>query len=261
MASARCSIAHLLVIVLQLLVCVSLNNVQGRKNRNKQQSLSFISEPMSQWVAFDNSKTTLKCQATPASAEIQWLFNSVPFNQNMFDHYVKLHRNRVQLRLPRVSSSNITEELRTLRSELEQGVIQCVIKHNNQALISQPAKLQFADIEPFPMMPNETLTLTEGNIAVIKCSPPRSMPDAVTEFSINGSEIVDRSKGKLLIALAKISLNQHLRSDNAKNFVLKNTYSCSHKNSHLFRFDFFSLLSLSITNEFPLFDILQVVTT
>lgn len=174
----------------------------GRSRATSPLELDFTSEPTSQFVTFDGSKTVLKCAANVRAANVTWLFNNQDMDEKSFHGVVKKNRNRLVVRLPQLMDLDgdaLSPETAAKMLLMEQtmhaldGVIQCIISLNGEAMISKPARLLVAKISPFPMlMENETVSVFEDNVAVIKCKPPHSVPPAVTEFSFKGN-IIDKT--------------------------------------------------------------------
>lgn len=177
----------------------------GRRRATTSAELDFASEPTSQYVTFDGKKTVIKCVPNIKSANVTWLFNNEPLIENSFHKVIEKKRNKLNVRLPVLNDldgDSLSPETAEKVADMERimhaldGAIQCIITLNGESMISKPARILVAKITPFPRLPeNVTVTVFEENVAVISCSPPYSVPPAVTEFAMNGITI-DRSSDR-----------------------------------------------------------------
>lgn len=169
------------------------SHLNGNRNSNGGHTLSFTQEPNSILVAVDGKRTSFKCEVDPPHAEIKWLING----QELTDSTVqglRVQRNKVIVALSSNQNLNLTA--------LHSSTIQCIGQLGDHAIISQPAKLLIAALSDFADEPQHnrqqsiehTVTVIAGNTAVIKCTAPFSVPQAVTEFDHNGV-IIDKSTG------------------------------------------------------------------
>ena len=197
MASHQLAAVFSVVAVLCCAVCHA-----GRRRATSPLELDFASEPSSQFVTFDGRKTVIKCAPSIRAANVTWLFNNNELSENSFHGVVKKNKNKLAVRLPELQdldgdslSPETAEKVALMQRTMHalDGVIQCIISLNGESMISKPAKILVAKISPFPRLPeNETMTVFEENVAVIRCEPPHSVPPAVTEFAFNGI-IIDRT--------------------------------------------------------------------
>lgn len=176
--------------------------------------LEFFTEPTSVLVSGDGGRAVFKCSASPSSADIRWLFNGTPLYESSFEG-IRISRHKLVIRLPKLinntttttqhnallsSSSSSSSHSSSSSITFQGGVFQCVAQLKSRAIVSQPAKLILAELKPFPNRDNISIVAIEGNIAVIPCTPPFSVPTAVTEFHFNNT-IIEKSRGNFLYRL------------------------------------------------------------
>ncbi|XP_054167281.1 interference hedgehog-like [Oppia nitens] len=187
--------------------------------RNAEPHLQFLTEPNSQFVAPDGGRAVFKCVPAPAGATINWLHNGVPLYQS--SSVLRISRHKLVLKLPNSvkhgqtggansdniydyhnssSSGNTVGQLPNDQqvhvSQLLSGAnFQCIAQYKGRSIISQTAKLIVAELKPFANNYSKNLSLIAiaGNTAVIPCQPPHSVPNAVTEFVVNNSKIIDKT--------------------------------------------------------------------
>ncbi|RWS10058.1 Interference hedgehog-like protein [Dinothrombium tinctorium] len=197
--------------LLVLLLLWLSDSVKMRKHGDpsmQHPSLKFTTQPTSKYVFPDGGKYVMKCDAVPAAAEIGWLLDGRPLLETWFARYVRISRNALTIKLPKNALNDGSLDATALKNV----AFQCVASHKHAAIISQPAKLLIATLHPFPSsMANATISLLEGNTAVIHCSPPFAVPNVVTEFAFNGT-IIDKSRGKQYRYQLMPSGNLHILS-------------------------------------------------
>lgn len=183
-----------------VIACVLLQHVGIVSCRKEHRDLTLEQEPTSDVVALDDKKVSLRCKASPGAAEISWLFNGAPLQEEEFKPLIKKfaktpRTSKLIFQFPSSGHDEESLEVKAALARLRSGVFQCVAKLDRQVIVSQPAKLIVAWIEDFEAATNITVTVVEGNIAVIPCTPPNGAPNIVTEFLANGT-LINRSKGE-----------------------------------------------------------------
>lgn len=163
---------------------------------NEHSLLRLNSEPVSQLSRADGSRVQFKCSASPPQATIKWLRNGVVMKAEQEPEWIKMHSNKLVLKLQRSSHGNTSELLSGLPfTPPPNETYQCLAELNGQVIVSQPAKLIIAQLNSFEHQSNHTLIVVAGNTAVIPCQLPYSMPAAISEFEFNNITIA-RSYGK-----------------------------------------------------------------
>lgn len=154
---------------------------------NTDTELEFLSEPSSRLVKPSDGRATFRCNVSPPSAEVRWLWRGQPVVQN---RWIKVSRHKLTVHLGKMDKKS------RLPHNLEKGFFQCEARIKGKVLVSAPAKLIIAILEPFLPQSDIQIGVTRGNTAVIPCNPPRSVPAVVTEFQLNGT-VIDRSSNNL----------------------------------------------------------------
>ncbi|KAJ6222763.1 hypothetical protein RDWZM_001308 [Blomia tropicalis] len=157
---------------------------------NEHSLLRLNSEPVSQLSRADGSRVQFKCSASPPQATIKWLRNGVVMKAEQEPEWIKMHSNKLVLKLQRSSHGNTSELLSGLPfTPPPNETYQCLAELNGQVIVSQPAKLIIAQLNSFEHQSNHTLIVVAGNTAVIPCQLPYSMPAAISEFEFNNITI------------------------------------------------------------------------
>lgn len=171
----------------------------------KSARLHISGEHLSRMISHTESKVTFRCVALPNSAVVEWVLNGRRIGHD--DPRFFIEHNKITIKLPGGNSSESPysylyedSNYRSLfveRSESSNlfGVIQCKAKLGHHTLLSEPVKLIVAIIDDFVPQKNLTVSVYEGNTAVIPCKPPHSVPIAFTEFIVNDT-LINKSKGK-----------------------------------------------------------------
>lgn len=187
------------IYVILLFIIVYLSNVHNSKrydnNRNNgnENKLHFITEPESVWASADGRRITFKCLVSPSEAQIKWLLNGTILNDGSYE-WIKMSENKLSIKLQK--SFDVSEIIREQRSHhenhnlnLQGAVFQCLAELNEQVIVSQPAKLIIAELNPFEDIDDKNITAISGNNVVIPCELPHSIPLAVAEFEVNNNTI------------------------------------------------------------------------
>ncbi|XP_070547482.1 cell adhesion molecule-related/down-regulated by oncogenes-like isoform X2 [Ptychodera flava] len=155
----------------------------------------FVQEPQSQ-VVKKKSKVRFHCTAEPHDAEIRWKYNGQFIESD--------EANDIEIRGWQLIVRSFRHE-RNLFTHT--GTYQCIVNNSVGAIASKPVKLEAAYIKPFTEEMEPQATAIVGHTAVIKCSPPESLPPARTEYRNQGEWVAfntDRMKilpsGNLQIA-------------------------------------------------------------
>ncbi|XP_074596194.1 interference hedgehog-like [Brevipalpus obovatus] len=173
----------------------------------KSARLHISGEHLSRMISHTESKVTFRCVALPNSAAVDWVLNGQRIGHG--DPRFLIEHNKITIKLPARSSPESPysdHEDSSYRSYFVErsesshpfGVIQCRAKIGHLILLSEPVKLIVAVINDFVPQKNLTITVHEGNTAVIPCKPPHSVPIAFTEFIVNDT-LINKSKGRYLL--------------------------------------------------------------
>lgn len=164
--------------------------------------LTFNKEPISVMDKPGPGRANFRCSATPARASIEWLQNGQPIMDDADGIFRIQDGERLTVKLPKKleeSGPGRPFASTNMRNLIHGGLyLQCLARFKGQALISKPARLIVAEISSFANETDIHLTVILGNTAFIPCSPPYSVPNAVTEFEFNGMKI-DRTKDRYLL--------------------------------------------------------------
>ncbi|KAI1285873.1 Interference hedgehog [Halotydeus destructor] len=193
------------LILVTLILFATTTPCEGKRskqqNKADQRIIGFVHEPASTFVTLDGKKATIKCQAAPPGCTLFWLSNGNPFDADSFGPLLRLQKQKrnehLSVRLPKnvTSYANAPDEVRRFLRELSKARFQCGVRLNDQVLLSQPAQFIVPSLDTFEREEDISVTVYEGNIAVIPCKPPPSVPMVVTEFLFNGT-LIDRSRGR-----------------------------------------------------------------
>lgn len=192
---------NLLCLILFFASSGSFSNARRHRDFHR---LQIVYEPISQMILDSVDKASFKCRANPEEAEITWFFNGKIINLN--DPLFNVTKNKLIVHLPKNhTNSKISDNQRSSLlsynvandgTTLQGSIFQCQAKYKSHAILSEPAKLIIATLSPFPYEEDVFITVFEGNTAVIPCSPPHSVPYAITEFVFNVTKIY-KSDGKI----------------------------------------------------------------
>lgn len=152
---------------------------------NADTELEFLLEPSSRLVKPSDGRAAFRCNVSPPSAEVRWLWRGQPVVQN---RWIRVSRHKLTVHLGKM------DKKARLPHNLEKGFFQCEARLKGNVLVSAPAKLIIAVLEPFLLQSDIQMRVTRGNTAVIPCNPPYSVPAVVTGFQLNGT-IIERSSG------------------------------------------------------------------
>lgn len=145
--------------------------------------LEFQSEPLTVMVTPHDGRVIFRCSASPSSAVINWLWNGELLTPDS-DTRFNVGHHKLIVNLPKKNKEEI--------DLYDNSEVQCLAHHKKRALISLPARLIIGKLEPFPPHEDVEIEVVTGNVAVIPCIPPASVPIAVTEFHFQDT-IISRS--------------------------------------------------------------------
>ncbi|KAL7981501.1 hypothetical protein Chor_002397 [Crotalus horridus] len=139
----------------------------------------FISEPLST-IQKPGATIKLYCSTEPSTAHLSWIFNGE-----------KLHKKIEQVD-PQPGSLTIFS-----LSPSNSGTYQCVANNSIGAIISRPATVSVAYLDDFESSWRNTISVEEGNTALIGCKLPKSSPKAQVRFRVRGKWL-EQSTGEFL---------------------------------------------------------------
>ncbi|KAG8141460.1 putative Cell adhesion molecule-related-down-regulated by oncogenes-like protein [Naja naja] len=139
----------------------------------------FISEPLST-VQKPGATIKLYCSTEPSTAHLSWIFNGE-----------KLHKKIEQVD-PQPGSLTIFS-----LSPSNSGTYQCFANNSIGAIISKPATVSVAYLDDFESSWRNTISVEEGNTALIGCKLPKSNPKAQIRFRVRGKWL-EQSTGNLI---------------------------------------------------------------
>ncbi|KAG1667592.1 Interference hedgehog [Nymphon striatum] len=149
-------------------------------------ALNFETEPSSLLV-LPTGRAVFKCSADNPEAKVQWKRDG-QFIKHDPTQGIQINQNKLVVRA--ITSHS------TVLSKLHSATFQCVISHQGVTLLSQQAKLIVAELSKFPPQEDVYVSVIKGNVAVIPCKPPHSVPVAVTEFLVNNRTRIFKSNGR-----------------------------------------------------------------
>ncbi|XP_033119752.1 cell adhesion molecule-related/down-regulated by oncogenes-like [Anneissia japonica] len=137
---------------------------------------SFIKEPSSQIVK-RNSRVRLKCDFRPKDARVYWTFNGKPL-ENTSNEDIEFRHGHL-----------IINSFRSKGENTHAGNYRCFVETSIGKIVSRIAKLQVAYMKKMKFKPEAQTSMYLGGTALIKCTPPDSMPKAIIEFHYNGQTL------------------------------------------------------------------------
>ncbi|XP_060643471.2 cell adhesion molecule-related/down-regulated by oncogenes [Anolis sagrei] len=141
----------------------------------------FISEPLSV-IQKPGANVKLHCSAEPSTAHVSWHFNGE-----------KLHKNADQVDIQPGSLTIFS------LSPSNSGIYQCIANNSIGAIISRPATVSIAYLDDFETSWRNTITVEEGNTALISCNVPKSDPEAQVRFRARGKWLEQSTENYLIL--------------------------------------------------------------
>ncbi|XP_077468235.1 cell adhesion molecule-related/down-regulated by oncogenes isoform X1 [Stigmatopora argus] len=168
---------------------------------------SFLSEPAS-LVQSPGSAARLHCAVSPSSAALSWRFRGAPL---LVDS------------LPGVEVNGGTLTISSLQ-RAHAGAYQCVARSNQgTAVASRYAHVTLAEIWPYEDSRRRSLSVREGDAAVIECPLPRSVPPALPRLRVRGERVEKSADNYLVLPSGNLQIhNVSLRQ--------QGTYKCGSYN-------------------------------
>ncbi|XP_077985542.1 cell adhesion molecule-related/down-regulated by oncogenes-like isoform X2 [Glandiceps talaboti] len=168
----------------------------------------FVQEPESQ-VVRKKSKVRFHCRAEPSNVEIRWKYNSEFLDSAELED--------IDIR----GSQLIIRSFRHERNEFTHtGTYQCIVNNSVGVIASKPVTLQAAYIRPFIENMESEAHAIRGHTAVIKCSPPESVPPAIVEYKRQREWVVNNSARMAIMPSGNLQIFNVSTND-------KGTYKCS----------------------------------
>lgn len=185
----------------------------------------FVIEPQSM-VVKNHANVVLKCEVQPPSAVIRWKYNEEPITTDE-DTGISIRNGNL----------HIASFKHTKNKESHVGTYQCVAETSAGAILSRPANLRRASLGRFRDDGMSDLLMvvnaTEGNVAVIPCTPPKGEPDPVVIFEYNGTTIDRNTDRYKLMPSGNLQISEVRPSDQGYyRCVAKNTVSGQKKNAN-----------------------------
>uniref|UniRef100_A0A2R5LG77 Putative cell adhesion molecule n=1 Tax=Ornithodoros turicata TaxID=34597 RepID=A0A2R5LG77_9ACAR len=153
----------------------------GGASFSEVQELGFLEEPSSVLTAEgSNEPVTFRCSAKPKNVETYWIHGGHPVTEDT-PGVTKLTKHRLSVRI----TSHTNGSLHHLDNSY-----QCAARLGDSIMLSSPATAIIATLSHFDQQQKDIhVSVTEGNVAVVPCQLPPSVPTAVSEFLYNGSKI------------------------------------------------------------------------
>ncbi|XP_026527223.1 cell adhesion molecule-related/down-regulated by oncogenes isoform X2 [Notechis scutatus] len=148
----------------------------------------FISEPLST-VQKPGATIKLYCSAEPSTAHLSWIFNGE-----------KLHK-KVEQVDPQPGSLTIFS-----LSPSNSGTYQCFANNSIGAIISKPATVSVAYLDDFESSWRNTISVEEGNTALIGCKLPKSNPKAQIRFRVRGKWLEQSTENYLILPSGNLQI-------------------------------------------------------
>ncbi|XP_026573862.1 cell adhesion molecule-related/down-regulated by oncogenes isoform X2 [Pseudonaja textilis] len=148
----------------------------------------FISEPLST-VQKPGATIKLYCSAEPSTAHLSWIFNGE-----------KLHKKIEQVD-PQPGSLTIFS-----LSPSNSGTYQCFANNSIGAIISKPATVSVAYLDDFESSWRNTISVEEGNTALIGCKLPKSNPKAQIRFRVRGKWLEQSTENYLILPSGNLQI-------------------------------------------------------
>uniref|UniRef100_A0A8C7DVP7 Cell adhesion associated, onco regulated n=1 Tax=Naja naja TaxID=35670 RepID=A0A8C7DVP7_NAJNA len=148
----------------------------------------FISEPLST-VQKPGATIKLYCSTEPSTAHLSWIFNGE-----------KLHKKIEQVD-PQPGSLTIFS-----LSPSNSGTYQCFANNSIGAIISKPATVSVAYLDDFESSWRNTISVEEGNTALIGCKLPKSNPKAQIRFRVRGKWLEQSTENYLILPSGNLQI-------------------------------------------------------
>ncbi|KAK9395086.1 cell adhesion molecule-related [Crotalus adamanteus] len=148
----------------------------------------FISEPLST-IQKPGATIKLYCSTEPSTAHFSWIFNGE-----------KLHKKIEQVD-PQPGSLTIFS-----LSPSNSGTYQCVANNSIGAIISRPATVSVAYLDDFESSWRNTISVEEGNTALIGCKLPKSSPKAQVRFRVRGKWLEQSTENYLILPSGNLQI-------------------------------------------------------
>ncbi|XP_062995612.1 cell adhesion molecule-related/down-regulated by oncogenes [Elgaria multicarinata webbii] len=148
----------------------------------------FVSEPLST-IQKPGATVKLHCSVEPSTAQVSWLFNGE-----------KLHK-KVEQVDPQPGSLTIFS-----LSPSNSGIYQCISNNSIGAIISRPATVAIAYLDDFETSWRNTITVQEGNTALIGCKLPKSKPEAQVRFRVRGKWLEQSAANYLILPSGNLQI-------------------------------------------------------
>uniref|UniRef100_A0A1W7RII6 Cell adhesion molecule-related/down-regulated by oncogenes-like protein n=1 Tax=Agkistrodon contortrix contortrix TaxID=8713 RepID=A0A1W7RII6_AGKCO len=148
----------------------------------------FISEPLST-IQKPGATIKLYCSTEPSTAHLSWIFNGE-----------KLHKKIEQVD-PQPGSLTIFS-----LSPSNSGTYHCVANNSIGAIISRPATVSVAYLDDFESSWRNTISVEEGNTALIGCKLPKSSPKAQVRFRVRGKWLEQSTENYLILPSGNLQI-------------------------------------------------------
>lgn len=145
--------------------------------------LHFTEEPQSV-IVFPHEEVTLRCATLPAT-QLEWMKDDRRVN-DVRDERLIVNGGELTIR-PSIDSN----------SKFLNGVYRCIAHVAGSTLSSRSGRVWMAVVEAFPMLSDLTVEVAEGNLAVLPCHAPLSLPEGIVNIIKNGERIVSERLQRL----------------------------------------------------------------
>lgn len=152
--------------------------------------IKFMRAPESRVVP-PGDRVFFNCKTNIGKGEkIYWLYNGLTIDP--------AHRSDV-----RISNGQLSIKVRTAKRHRDRqiGRYQCVGGFNNLYLVSEPATLSVAHIEPFPIEDDDGIKNLEANLGnnlLLPCNRPNSDPPALIQWYKDGETVNSTAVGMMI---------------------------------------------------------------
>ncbi|XP_051934333.1 cell adhesion molecule-related/down-regulated by oncogenes isoform X2 [Hippocampus zosterae] len=151
---------------------------------------SFRSEPAS-LVQSPGLPARLRCAADPLSATLSWRFRGAPLRVDT---------------LPGVELNGGTLTIASLQ-RAHVGAYQCVASlDNGLAVASRYARVDLAEISEYKYSRRRSLSVHEGDAAIIECPLPTSVPTALPRLRVRGERVESSSDDYLVVPSGNLQI-------------------------------------------------------